>query len=272
METKKYEEYTEEELKALLTHWLHHDVCELYTEEEDSKLQQLISKNPNQVFKIAVMSGTLGVSLLLRAIREDKVQELFDRSKILSQSSKSQIKFNKEAQLFIHSAVNSFNRDKQEGIQQEPSVVEEKIQQEATLTEQNVEKIFEDCLLKSDSPEEATIVAGVMTTAFFRTDKLNEHKKELIAMIDQLAKINKGPHFTSLCFTEEGNIWTENHKVIDELMILGLATEILQIPLDLPRAEWNASFPDGLPFVIRNHKKDNEKVVGENPNQWQKKK
>lgn len=45
-------------------------------------------------------------------------------------------------------------------------------------------------------------------------------------------------------------------------MILGFATDLLEIPLNIPREEWASTFDDGMPIVIKNEENIATPVVG----------
>lgn len=55
---------------------------------------------------------------------------------------------------------------------------------------------------------------------------------------------------------------------MDHLMVLGLAAEVLKIPLDISRGEWGNFFPCGMPFIIKNQEKLTTPVIGENPKNY----
>lgn len=59
-------------------------------------------------------------------------------------------------------------------------------------------------------------------------------------------KFYNGWAFQNLCYDKHGNQWGE-HKNMEELMCLGLATGLVQFCL--PREEW-AVFPGGLPYIL----------------------
>ena len=100
------------------------------------------------------------------------------------------------------------------------------------------------------------------------TERLNQHKAEIDEMIDEIANIDKGPHFLNMCTRKDGSLWTGEHFVVDQLMTLGLATEILKVPLDIPKKEWKNFFPYGMPFVIKDQQKTRVSVIGENPKNY----
>ena len=145
---------------------------------------------------------------------------------------------------------------------------------DAKLTSMRVRDIFDDCLFKEEELEEGNptkefnVVEGVMIQAVFNTERLNQHKPEIDEMIDEIANIDKGPHFLNMCTRKDGSLWTGEHFVVDQLMVLGLATEILKVPLDIPKKEWGGFFPYGMPFVIKDQQKTSVPVIGENPKNY----
>ena len=152
--------------------------------------------------------------------------------------------------------------------------IEKEEQDNRKLTSKRVEEIFRDCLfledeIKDEMPtKEFSVATGVMGKAVFNTEKLNQHKPEILEMIDEVDNIEKGPHFLNMCVAKDGTLWTGEHAVMDHLMVLGLAAEVLKIPLDISRGEWGNFFPCGMPFIIKNQEKLATPVIGENPKNY----
>lgn len=125
--------------------------------------------------------------------------------------------------------------------------------QELKLTEQMVEKIFKKCLFKKKEIVDGKpiidpkIAEGVRATFGFHPERLSLNYNIISSLIDQLPKIDDGPNFTDLCYTKEGKLWTGAHLVVEQLVVLGVASGILFYPV--PKKIW-AQFP-GTPWVIR---------------------
>ena len=54
-----------------------------------------------------------------------------------------------------------------------------------------------------------------MLQVVFNTERLNQHKPEIVEMIDEIANIDKGPHFLNMCTRKDGSLWTGEHLVVD---------------------------------------------------------
>lgn len=141
--------------------------------------------------------------------------------------------------------------------------IEKEEQDNRKLTSKRVEEIFKDCLFSEDEikdempTKEFSVATGVMGKAVFNTEKLNQHKPEIVEMIDEVENIDQGVHCLQMCVRKDGSIWTNYEGDLDCLMMLGLATEVLEVPLNIPRDEWYEFFSTAFPYV----KKNNEKVV-----------
>lgn len=122
------------------------------------------------------------------------------------------------------------------------------------LTSANVEAIIKDCLFKDDLPEEemmarAVIVPGIVNKWGFVPEKLEEHKTEIIEMLDQLPdefKTSKGGGWSFLngCMRKDGEQWGEQPSV-DQLFSLGQGIGVVKC--QVPRELWSM-FPGGVPY------------------------
>ncbi len=136
------------------------------------------------------------------------------------------------------------------------------------LTVDNVVKIYEDCLFKEDEIIEGrptsdfTIANGIRSNIVFNTAKINQHKNEIAQLIDMLPRIDEGESFLNLCNDKNGNQWADFHQTMEQLVQLGIASEILNFLFK--KEMWN-SLPGGVPYVIRNKNNINNLVIGKNP-------
>lgn len=126
------------------------------------------------------------------------------------------------------------------------------------LTAANVEATLVDCLPKGTSEEaqaeieKGTVVVGegIVRSYALVKDKLEEHRGEIRDMLGQLPyafrlTIGGGWSFLQACMTEKGDQWTGMHQTMDQLFILGVATE--QAKLLVPRDKWDM-LPGGMPY------------------------
>jgi len=120
------------------------------------------------------------------------------------------------------------------------------------LTSDNVHEILIDCLFKQGEEHlhpTAILARGVVTSLGFHPDRLESHREEIRELLSQLPDTFKkesggGMSFLNACNTQDGTQWGE-HRNIDELIMLGLATGMVQFCL--PREVWGA-LPGGMPY------------------------
>lgn len=99
---------------------------------------------------------------------------------------------------------------------------------------------------------------GKCPTIGFSTDKLNKNKQKIIEYIDLLPKINEGSYWEDLSFDIDGNKWCEDIKTIDQLVMMGMACNLI-----------NHTIIDGnddkISIVTRIRENDKSVVKGSNP-------
>ena len=278
MEKKEFKNYTQEEKEQLLLHWWRYYGKEIYTLAEEEQLIDLINENPEIIFQTAVLSfiNGKGTKPLLMAIRKNKTKGLKQevQTKMENPLLKSQIK--DIEQIFLEEIVTTYNQpepsipiEKETMKRQFESLKEDRIVEEK-LNPARVIEVFKNCMFKDEElkdnrpTSEYTVATGVLATVVFHTKRLNEHKKEINEMISQIKNIEQGPHFLDLCIDKTDRLWTGEHSVVDQLITLGFATELLEVPMNLPRDMWYI-FPQELPYVIQNNKKKDVPVVGNDP-------
>ena len=283
MEVKEYSQYTQEEKEEILMHWFHYYGKECYLVEELEQFQMLVKEHNNEVFILAVLSYIHGDAThsILEALRQNKLDQLFqmisDHTGSMNSNKGYAAMFHHAMHQFIEEVVESYNHPKADVPFREEEL-KKQVQKIQTLQEENkklnserVVDTFRACLfteeeIQDNKPtEEYTSVTGVQATVTFNTERLNQHKKDINEMVDLIANIEQGSHFFDLCVTKSGRIWTGEHGIVDQLMILGLATEVLEVPFHVPRELWGSVFPEGLPYVIKNPTMVDKKVVGNLP-------
>lgn len=273
MQIKEWNEYTGDEKSSLLTHWFHYYGKLLYTLDELEKFQDLTKKDSNKMFSAAVACYISGgnSSLLLTGLRQDGekfIDVAGNRGGDLR--DKNEEEYEAIASSFIEEIVTTYNNPKpdiplteEELLRQLGDIFEKK-----ELTGRHVEEVFRDCLFKEDElednkpTEDFTIATGVSCTAAFNTERLNQYKGTINNMLDEVYGIETGTPFTNLCLRKNGNLWTGDQSTMDKLMILGFATELLEVPYNIPREKWREIFDDGMPVVIENNEKVDTPVVG----------
>ena len=116
-----------------------------------------------------------------------------------------------------------------------------------------VTEVFTDCLFKEAEvlrgiPEVPPIeVNGITLNVGLHPDRVEKHKEDIKAFIDEFPVVFKnGYSFLNMCNTEKGELWTGFHKVMEQLMLLGIASK--QMEYCAPRDMWNL-FPGNMPYV-----------------------
>lgn len=121
------------------------------------------------------------------------------------------------------------------------------------ISSTKVTEIFEDSLFKQEEvvngkPIVEPIKAdGITCTIGFHPERLNNHKKEIEELLDELPKEFKdGWSFLNLCQTNKWNTWTGNHQVCEQLMVLSLAVN--KMSYCFPKEMWPI-LPGGVPYI-----------------------
>lgn len=279
MEKKSWDKYTNKEQEELLLHWWHYYGKDIYTLAEREEVVKLITKQPNEMLTLATIAYIDGVTTrpLLAAIRTNQVEKLFQDIEQKAENPSIKDALVAAADILLDELVATYNNpepdiplEQDELLKQLEKLIQPEQPKDSLLTPTKVTETFKKCMFDDEEiidnkpAKEYTISSGVMATTVFNTRRINEQKPLINELLNQIKDIEYGVHFTNLCITKDNQLWTGDHAVIDQLMILGLATELLTIPFDLPRDMWYL-FPEALPYVIKNNKKVDEKVEGKDP-------
>ncbi len=129
------------------------------------------------------------------------------------------------------------------------------------LTGENVERIFVDCLYRSEewdpetkaTPPGAVIVQGIMVDFGFHPGRIAQHRAELLEMIKELPEPffsgsdGGGWSFLAMCNDRDGRQWADLHLTMEKLMCLAMAAKLASYCA--PREIWGA-LPGGMPYVV----------------------
>lgn len=280
MEYKNFFEYCKEDQKELLMHWWDYYGEDVYTFDELLEFSDLIEKDVKKIFFYALISFVSGCNNkgLLVAMRHDRVEKFLKEISNFDELPEAYKKLYTEAEKnFTKLLVDSYNNPElaiplaqEELINQ---IMDEIKEQELNkpLSPKKVQQIFRNCLFKEEELEnnqplcDFTEAEGIKHNAFFHTGRLNSYKKEINEILDCIPNIDKGVYFTNLCFNKDGNLWTGDHNIIEQLIILGIGSETLSYPL---KKDLWFLLPDGLPYVIKNKEKENSEIIGHNPSEF----
>lgn len=121
------------------------------------------------------------------------------------------------------------------------------------LKADRVEEIFMECLFKDGELTESHIKAeGILNTVGFHPERLEGHKPEIAAMLNELPEsfhrnTGGGMSFLAACDDKHGNQWTGLHMRMDQLFQLGIAAGYAKSLL--PREMWSR-LPGGMPYYV----------------------
>ncbi|MBI3336258.1 hypothetical protein HYZ98_01680 [Candidatus Peregrinibacteria bacterium] len=112
------------------------------------------------------------------------------------------------------------------------------------LDPDRVREIFTDCEGGS------VVVDGVQGRVSFNADRLGHHRAEIEALLSELPdefRKSTGDSFLRACQDKYGRLWTGEHTVVDELLMLGMG--IGKFRFLLSRDLW-ALLPGGMPYYV----------------------
>lgn len=121
------------------------------------------------------------------------------------------------------------------------------------LSAERVSSIFMSCLFKDGEDTSKYIPApGITCNVGFHPGRIEEHRAEIAAMLDELSDDFKesgggGMSFLNACYDRNGRQWTGMHKTMEQLFQLGLA--IGKVGYVLEREFWSA-LPGGMPYLV----------------------
>ena len=127
-----------------------------------------------------------------------------------------------------------------------------KINEPRKISADRVNQLFSECKLReSDFDEDGLtcnfyIGEGVQGKSVFSIPRLNEHREELDQYISQVRGIDHAPSFKEFFYDVDGNKWTEETVVVDMLVQLGMASNMLFFTM--PKQLW-PYLPEGIPFI-----------------------
>ncbi len=128
-----------------------------------------------------------------------------------------------------------------------------------SLASADVTATFLSCLFHAEElpadgspPEGAIIAKGIVASVGFHPQRLEEKREVVSGFLSELPKEfsrgkgDGGWSFLYLCQDREGNPWTGDHAVAEQLLLLGLGLGLAGYCV--PRDLWPV-FPGGMPYV-----------------------
>lgn len=123
----------------------------------------------------------------------------------------------------------------------------------SVLTADHVGAVFHDCLFRDGEDTTNHVKAeGIVTNVGFHPERLEAHKQEIADMLAELpdefkASSGGGWSFLNACNDRNGNQWADLHRTMEQLVLLGIATGLVEY--QLPREMWTA-LPGGVPYFV----------------------
>lgn len=118
------------------------------------------------------------------------------------------------------------------------------------LNPENVHRVFTDCLFKDDEVVTDFVLAeGISMKVGFHPERLAEHAYVIDRFLDQLTgELSEGVSFLNLIYNHQGQQWTSEHIIMEQLVLLGLG--IGKLDCQLPEEFW-PELPGGMPYYAR---------------------
>ncbi|MDE5630139.1 MAG: hypothetical protein K2I70_00915 [Bacilli bacterium] len=141
---------------------------------------------------------------------------------------------------------------------------------DVTIDPEKVKRIFFSCMfseedIKDERPvKPCSIVDSPSGVYFLDTEKVNKHIMEIKDLIDRLPDLRKETSFVNLFFDRSNRMWTNDSKIVEILMVLGIAAE--RIEYAYPQEEWKAK-NHGYPVIVELDNRAPGKIFGYEPNE-----
>jgi len=118
------------------------------------------------------------------------------------------------------------------------------------LSAKNVEKVMMYCLNKEKPGK--LVIAGIRSDFYLDESKLNDHKENIIDMLNELPEEfhqdgGGGMSFLNACNNADGEQWTGFHQTMEALFVLGMG--IKRVRCLLPKEMWSIC-PGGMPYYM----------------------
>lgn len=119
----------------------------------------------------------------------------------------------------------------------------------ATNMSELTQNVFRNCLFKEGEDTTNLVKVEGITSMFGLHSKRLEEKRELVtALLAELPeKFKEGYTFLNFCTTKEGEQWTGEHRVCEQLIVMAIGLELIEYCM--PREMW-AVLPGGVPYLI----------------------
>lgn len=122
-----------------------------------------------------------------------------------------------------------------------------------TISAERVEAIFMGAMFENgEDTTNHVAVRGIVINVGFHPERLAASKDEISAMLDELPDDSQesgggGVSFLNACCDKNGNQWTNQHRIVEQLLMLGMG--IGKAECLLPRHLWS-TLPGGVPYYV----------------------
>lgn len=276
MEIKRFSEYTNDEQKQLLMHWWHYYGKLPVTLAEIEEFMEILDSDVNLIKNTALIFYAKGETSqdLVVAIRNGIKEQFFDQVREISTTLEFEDYEEELEKHFISEMVRTINNPEESKPMSLETILATIMQLEgksSPLTSENVINIYKECLLRENEVKDNEplvdflMAEGIMAVTVFNAERLSARKDDIVSMIDELANLEEGISFLTLCMDKNGRQWTGDHRVMDLLIQLGIGIDYLSYCL--PRDMWKV-FPGQMPYLIKG--KEKEEIIGNKPHEFKK--
>ena len=111
------------------------------------------------------------------------------------------------------------------------------------------QKAFMKCLFKEGEDTSNYVkVEGIIHDFGFHPQRLEEQRELVTALLAELpAEFKEGYTFLNLCTTKNGEQWTGEQTICEQLVAMAIGLELMSYWL--PREFW-AILPGGVPYIL----------------------
>ena len=120
------------------------------------------------------------------------------------------------------------------------------------LTAKKVETLFKFCMFDKDEDKTTYVAAvGIVTTVGFHPERITASKENILAMLKELldeflASKGGGWTFLNMCDDRHGNQWSDLHKTMEELVLLGIGAGVAKWQM----FDMKEAMSGGMPYVL----------------------
>lgn len=276
MKIKKLSEYTDDEIREILTFWFNYYGKKVYSFDELEKFRTIINSYGKTMFGAAVLlyKKGLGPTVVLDAIRGDMkvLEENINELNTISAKDLHDL-----SSSFIREVVSSYNAGEKStmpkeeilsqilkmfGVDINDATIIEYSAGSPTLSDR-LEEIAKYVLFKDDEivygmPDKNYVIEVCNKDAFvFCAERLSNRINDILSIVSEIKISNEPVSLKELCLTKDNKKWTNNTKDVEFLVSLLLACGIIK----------ETKTKDGNTTYVKANKVK-KKIVGKKPSEF----